>query len=111
MNLPVPGGWRSSERHPRFDRFAICFLTGDRFDTTVFLGANFFAGLTCGVAMPVFTASFPRAVPIAVAAVFRNGSSASKTFLVGRITFSSDYGAIFTKLIPKRYWDLLWQAL
>jgi hypothetical protein len=88
MNLQVPGGWRSSERHPRFDRFATGFLIGDRFDTTVFLGADLFAGLTSGVAMPVFTASFPRAVPIAVAAVFRNGSSACKTFLVGRITFS-----------------------
>jgi len=88
MNLPVPGGWRSCERHPRFDRFATCFLIADRFDKTVFLGADFFAGFTGGAAMPVFTASFLRAVPIAVAAVFRNGSSASKTFLVGRITFS-----------------------
>ena len=79
---------RRSEGHPRFDRFVTCFLTGDRFTATFFLGADFFAGLTSGVAMPVFTASLPRAVPIAVAAVFRNGSSASKTFLVGRITLS-----------------------
>jgi hypothetical protein len=62
-------------------------LTGDRLDATVFLGADFLAGLTSGVAMPVFTASLPRAVPIAVAAVFRNGSSAFKTFLVRRISF------------------------
>lgn len=88
MSLPVPSGWRSSEGHPRFDRLATGFLLGDRFGATVFLGADFFAGSMSGVAMPVFTASLPKAVPMAVAAVFRNGSSAFKTFLVRRIIFS-----------------------